>query len=215
MIAPQERPTALLLGGFVLAALIMATDAGAQTGQHDTSLPIEITADSLEVEQKKQLATFEGNVDAVQGDMVLTADKLKVYYSEGDDEADPLNTGSIRKIEAIGNVFLSSPRETAEGDVGVYDVAADLVTMEGSVVLTRADNVIRGDRLEIDLTTGRSRMDAAVTSEEGGKAPDRVRAIFVPEGAATPGAGPESDDASDDGSSTGTPTPLVKPDATN
>jgi len=204
--------------GLALAsALLVALDAGAQSStQHDTSLPIEITSDSLEVEQKERVATFEGNVDAVQGDLVLSADKLKVHYNQGDEEAEALATGSIRKIEAVGNVFLSSPRETAQGDVGVYDVVANSVTLEGSVVLTQDENVIRGQRLEIDLTTGHSRVVAAVTSDDGGTAPDRVRAIFVPADAATPGAGPPSDDAAEgEPQATGVPRPLVKPDATN
>ncbi len=75
--------------------------------------------------RNEQIATFTGNVDAVQGDMVLSADLLRVYY--GDDEVaerrDRRAPNSIRRIEAEGNVFLSSPRETAQGNAGVYDVA--------------------------------------------------------------------------------------------
>ena len=41
--------------------------------------------------------------------------------------------------------------------------------------------MIRGQRLEIDLVSGRSRMFAAVPSTEGGTAPQRVRALFTPE----------------------------------
>ena len=88
---------------------------------------------------------------------------------------------SIRRIEADGNVLMSSPRETAQGDAGVYDVSASQVTLDGAVVLTRGDNVIRGQRLEVDLASGRSRVFAAVPSTEGGTAPQRVRALFTPD----------------------------------
>lgn len=172
----------ILTAGIVAGSVAAVSGLHAQSLQHDTSLPIEITADTLEVLRNEQIATFTGNVDAVQGDMVLSADLLRVHY--GDDAAaaaGPAGANSIRRIEAEGNVFLSSPRETAQGDAGVYDVASDQVTLEGAVVLTRDDNVIRGQRLEIDLVSGRSRVLAAVPSTEGGAAPQRVRALFTPE----------------------------------
>ena len=183
---------ATFAAGVVVGGLLLVAHGQAQSlQQHDTSLPIEITADSLEVVQDRKIATFAGNVDAVQGDLVLSADQLRVHY--GDDGAaapGPAGMGSIRRIEAEGNVFLSSPRETAQGETGVYDVAATQLTMEGAVVLTQDDNVIRGQRLEIDLVSGRSRMLAAVPSTAGGTAPQRVRALFTPEDSGEPSAGP-------------------------
>ena len=183
ILAPSSRTAAMILTAGTLAGSVAAVSGlHAQSLQHDTSLPIEITADTLEVLRNEQIATFTGNVDAVQGDMVLSADLLRVHY--GDDAAaaaGPAGANSIRRIEAEGNVFLSSPRETAQGDAGVYDVASDQVTLEGAVVLTRDDNVIRGQRLEIDLVSGLSRVLAAVPSTEGGAAPQRVRALFTPE----------------------------------
>ena len=175
----------------LLAGALLGGPAGlhAQALQHDTSLPIEITADQLEVVQQEEVAIFTGNVDAVQGELVLSADQLRVfYYGDREDPAPAAaSSGSIRRIEAEGNVFMSSPRETAQGKVGVYDVPSNQLTLEGSVVLTQDDNVIRGERLEIDLVSGRSRVLAAV---EGGEPAQRVRAIFTPQVA--PGAGPSA-----------------------
>jgi lipopolysaccharide export system protein LptA len=193
--------------------------ARAQLLQSDSNLPIEITADSLEVMQKENIATFTGNVDAVQGDTVLSADKLRVHYKNDQQggSTSPASGGAIQRIEAEGHVFLSSPRETAQGNVGVYDVAGNQLTMQGAVVLTRDDNVIRGERLEIDLVSGRSRVLAAVPSSEGGKAPQRVRAIFVPqskEPAAGPAAGASARTAADGGGSAAPGRPATKPAAT-
>lgn len=166
--------------GVALACLAVATALDAQTFQHETSLPIEITADTLEVVQADQVAIFTGNVDAVQGDLVLRADKLRVHYRGEQGGQTAGDTGSIRRIEATGNVFLSSPRETAEGDVGVYDVASSSMTLDGTVVLTRDENVIHGRHLEIDLVTGRARVTGAGTETAGAEAGERVRAIFTP-----------------------------------
>jgi lipopolysaccharide export system protein LptA len=198
----QHWPRTAARCGIAAMVLVLAATAGlgastpawSQSFQHDSKLPIEITADSLEVVQGDEVATFTGNVDAVQGDLVLTSDQLRVHYraSEGDSAG---TSGSIRRIEATGNVFLSSPKETAQGEFGVYDVDGALLTLEGSVVLTRADNVIRGERLEIDLASGRSQMFAAVPSTAGGTPGQRVKAVFVPPPKAVePAAGPATAD---------------------
>jgi lipopolysaccharide export system protein LptA len=191
MLVPSLRTgAAILAAGIVVGGLAAVSSVRAQSLQHDSSLPIEITADSLEVLQNEQIATFTGNVDAVQGDLVLSADLLRVHYGGDDSAPGPAGARSIRRIEAEGNVFLSSPRETAQGEAGVYDVASNQLTMEGGVVLTQDDDVIRGQRLEIDLVSGRSRMLAAVPSTEGGTTPQRVRALFMPDGPMQPSAGP-------------------------
>jgi lipopolysaccharide export system protein LptA len=179
------RASAAIVAAALAFASSATSAARAQSLQHDTSLPIEITADVLEVVQDQRIAIFTGNVDAIQGDMVLSADQLRVHYGDAGDAAPAgpavPGAGSIRRIEAEGNVFLSSPRETAQGTAGVYDVASNRVTMAGAVVLTREENVIRGERLEIDLVSGRSQIFAAVPSTEGGTPPQRVRALFIPE----------------------------------
>lgn len=177
------RPV-LLFGLFLLPALLPDAAFG-QSLDHDSSQPIEISADSLEVEQEAQIATFAGNVDAVQGDLVLSADELRVHY-EGKESSVGLAAGSgnnIRRIEAEGSVIIASPEETAEGDQGTYDVRGKLVVLEGHVVLTRGENVIRGERLVMDLVSGKSRIVGAETTvadngedSSGG----RVRALFTP-----------------------------------
>ena len=168
----------------LLAWLAVPPSAFAQTSdpgaKHDTSLPIEITADSLEVKQKEQRAIFHGNVEAVQDDMVLRADVLTVHYRERDQGGAPTEGGdepAIKRIDAEGNVFITSPDETAQADAGVYDVDQGTIVLTGAVILTRGEHVIRGDRAEIDLETGESR----VLSAAGGPAESgRVRSVFVP-----------------------------------
>ena len=115
---------------------------------------------------------FSGNVQATQGRIKLRADQIKVWYrADGKESANAGTTGSITRIDAIGQVFVSSPEETAQGDKGVYDVPAKVITLTGKVVLTRGDNVIRGQRLVLNMATGRSQI-------EGGGG--RVRGLFVP-----------------------------------
>lgn len=131
---------------------------------------IEITADALEVQQDKRVAVFAGNVNAAQGEYVLRADKLTVHYAAGGGD------NSISKIDATGSVFFSTAGQTAQGQAGTYDVDAGIITLTGAVVLTQGENVVRGNTLVLNLTTGQSRMDGGATG--GG----RVRGLFVPGG---------------------------------
>ena len=141
----------------------------------DTDNPIEITADSLEVKQDENIAIFRGNVDALQGEMRLRADELTVHYRSAKGNGSGVN--AIGRIDAAGSVFITSSRETAQGEIGVYDVENNVITLTKNVVLTRGDNVIRGNRLVLNLTTGQSRVDGGVGATRSG---GRVRSLFVP-----------------------------------
>jgi lipopolysaccharide export system ATP-binding protein len=160
------------------ALMLLAATPGAwaQQGGAGGNRPVEIVADKLVVDQDRQLATFSGNVDAVQGDMNLRANQLRVFYVEQDEPRDQgkprrgdgadasASDQSIRRIEAEGDVLLTRPGETAEGDAGVYDPIKRTLVLEGNVVLTRAQNVIRGTRLDSNLETGVSVVTAAGAS---------------------------------------------------
>jgi lipopolysaccharide export system protein LptA len=170
----------------LLLASSLLSLAGAPAGAQPTNTraggdePIEINADRLVVEQNQQIATFIGNVDAVQGTMKLRADELRVFYvqAEGQQQAAGQNQ-SIRRIEAQGNVLLTQPNETAAGDAGVYDPIAGKLTLEGNVVLTQGRNVVRGTKLVSDLNTGVSTVSSS--APVAGKRGERVRALFTPE----------------------------------
>lgn len=159
--------------------------APAAARSSDQAKPIEIQADRLEVDQEQQLAIFSGNVDAVQGELSLRADRLRVFYTDEGERQAAANAGGndqgIRRIEAEGNVLLTQPGETAEGDAGVYDPIAGTLILRGNVVLTRGQNVIRGARLDSNLDSGVSVVTAA-----GGR-DRRVRALFVPDGSGPDG----------------------------
>lgn len=158
----------------VAAALAAASVVAAQAPapgnpfggfKHDSTQPIEITADALEVREAEQRAIFSGSVVAGQGTLRLTAETLSVWYRPGTDE----QSGDIDRMRAEGAVFLSSGTETASGEWADYAVADGLVTMGGGVVLTQGENAIRGERLTVNLTSGVGRV-------EGG----RVQSVFNP-----------------------------------
>ena len=56
------------------------------------------------------------------------------------------------------------------GDLATFDTRSNLITMKGNVVLTQCKNVLRGDRLFVNMTTGVSRVE----SDSG-----RVQGLFI------------------------------------
>ena len=175
--ASKTRRRPLWLSFLVIAILGLTEGAQAQQigSKRDRLLPIEIEADNLEVQQDRQLAIFAGNVSAIQGSLQLQAETLKVHYLVGPARAS--DGQAIERIDAIGQVFFSSETETAEGDEGVYDVDAGIITLTGDVILRRGESVITGRRVVLNLETGLSTVQSG-TEPGGGKG--RVRGLFVP-----------------------------------
>ena len=145
--------------------------------------PIQIEAASLEMRDKKKEATFSGNVKVVQGDTTMTSKTLVVFYeSSGGSGATtpppakagaksagapiqaaapgPGGASSIKRLEARGNVVVTQKDQVVTGETAVFDTKANLITMLGGVVLTQCKNVLRGDRLMVDMTTGVSRVES-------------------------------------------------------
>jgi lipopolysaccharide export system protein LptA len=142
--------------------------------------PIQIEAASLEMHDKKKEATFAGNVKVVQGDTTMTSKTLVVFYESSNGSAAPAATSkgaaksapvqsatpgpggasSIKRLEAKGNVVVTQKDQVVTGETAVFDTKTNLVTMLGGVVLTQCKNVLKGDRLIVDMTTGVSRVES-------------------------------------------------------
>lgn len=177
-----------LAGALLLAGPATAQPAAPAAGPGGGGEPIEIVSDRLVLEQNQQVATFIGHVDAVQGETRLRADKMRVFYTSNDSGQASGNKQSVSRIEAEGNVVITKPGETAQGDTGTYDLTSRKLMLQGEVVLTRGENVVRGDRLDSDLATGVSTVSVNNPSATAGKPGQRVRALFTPTPAPAPKA---------------------------
>jgi lipopolysaccharide export system protein LptA len=129
--------------------------------------PVKIQAASLEVREKDKQATFSGDVHVVNGDTELRCRSLVVFYDEDSSNAknmkaaDPGPSGerSIRRIEAKGGVTVVQKDQNAAGDAAIFNMRENTVTLTGNVVVTRGQDILRGQRLVVDLTNGVSKMD--------------------------------------------------------
>src|SRR5215831_3391256 len=181
----DSMTSARLFAVVVAATVLVGAAAVAQQGPPNAlqgfstnrDKPVKIDAASLEVRDKEKVATFSGDVHVVQGDTDMRCKVLVVYYEEsatkgsGPKTADPGPAGSsqIRRMEARGNVVVTQRDQVATGDRGDFDMRTNTVTLSGKVVVTKGQDLLRGERLVVNLTDGASRM-------EGG----RVEGMFNP-----------------------------------
>lgn len=190
MLHPVRLASALVVLGSLAASPALAQGQNVpnalQGFARNRNEPVRINANSLEVRDKEKIAVFSGNVVVTQGDTTLQSKDLKVYYdgsvapgtmpapaAQGGasaDATDPMKSGQIRKLEAVGGVLVKTKDQTASGDSGTFEMKSQTVTLTGKpVVLTQGPNVIRGQRLVVDLISG-------VSKFEGG----RVESLIVP-----------------------------------
>jgi lipopolysaccharide export system protein LptA len=203
---------ALLAGEKAVAQSAVTGVPNAMQGfSQNRDQPIQIEAATLEMRDKKKEATFSGNVKVVQGDTTMTSKILVVFYESNSNSSPtpaantkaapkaapmqaatpgPEGASSIKRLEAKGNVVVTQKDQVVTGETAVFDTKTNLITMLGGVVLTQGKNVLRGDRLLVDMTTGVSRVE----SDSG-----RVQGLFqssgqqggpLPPGAAPPPTGP-------------------------
>jgi lipopolysaccharide export system protein LptA len=154
--------------------------------------PVHIEAASLEVRDKQKQATFSGDVRVKQGDTGLRCKSLVVFYEQSGDPTEgsktlqaanpgPSGEQRIKRLEARGSVVVTQKDQTATGELGIFDMKTNTVTLTGNpVVMTQGQNVLRGGKLVVDLTSGVSRVEA-------GKSGQGVQMLVQP-GASMPDA---------------------------
>ena len=147
---------------------VLASPLAAQTNVDlggltvDTSAPIEVTADSLSIDQDTGRAIFDGNVVVGQGTLRLTAGRVEVVYGT--------DTSEIAQLIASGGVTFVTESEAAEAQTASYDITTGMLTLEGEVLLTQGASAISAGRMLINVTTGTATMDGRVRTvlQQGG-----------------------------------------------
>ena len=155
--------------------------------------PIQIESDKLEVRDNDRQAIFTGNVSVVQGETLMKAGKMTVYYvgqqmsRDNDAQAQPAaaapsagaapGSADIERIEVEGKVYVKSESQVATGDRATFDMGSEVLTLSGKeVVLTEGDNVIVGCKLSVQMKTGQAQLDGCGGTQSGG----RVKMLLQP-----------------------------------
>lgn len=147
----------LMLAGTGLA-LAQGTSVSLGVQDHDSSTPVEITSQDLELDQEKGTAVFTGDVIVKQGAITMTCQKMIVEYAE--DAVTGKN--EIQIIRMFGGVTFVSADEAAESQRAVYTLTTDIIEMFGNVLVTQGPTALSSDKLTYNLNTGDGQMEGSV-----------------------------------------------------
>lgn len=137
----------------VLAAAQGAAVAFGQV-QSDRSLPVEVTADNLSVNQADNTALFTGGVVIAQGSTRLSAPRVQVVYLA--------DQSGIESLQASGGVTLVSGTDAAEAARADYNITTGIIELRGDVLLVQGDNAITGETVIVDTGAGTARVSGRV-----------------------------------------------------
>lgn len=154
----------------LILSLVFAVHGNSVTAQpDDSSKPIDIKANSAEINDATGISVYRGDVEITQGSRLLTGEKVMIETVEQ----------KVQKITAEGNP--STYRQTANNGKTTYAEAGKIVysfdinqiVLTSNAKLTEDDNMLSGDR--IVFYTDKETISAASTNEN-----DRVH-ISIPQ----------------------------------
>jgi len=161
----QRRSLTWLPAGALLALAPILSLGGSATAQvirgHDSNAPVDFSADRIEVQDRADRVVVSGNVQVTQAGLTMTAQRLTVAYHDA-------NGVEIDRLDASGGVTVTRGDERASGSVAIYDLNRRLITMIGNVQLSQGANRLAGQRLVMDLASGRSTVDGSAVGGPAG-----------------------------------------------
>jgi lipopolysaccharide export system protein LptA len=154
------------------------------TGDHlkmTTPQDVITARDTLEYWEQKRQAVARGNAVAVRAEKRIQADLLVADLGENAQKQLVIQTA-----HGYDHVVLTTATDVVTGDRADYVVETGIVTVTGSVKMTRQNNQLNGGYAVVNLNTGISTLYPA---PPGGKAGDRqVKGLFVPQKKSPPPA---------------------------
>jgi lipopolysaccharide export system protein LptA len=161
----------ILFGLVTLPAMAIKAPAAAKDSKNSAGFefnkkdPIYITADWMEVDQKKNSIMYKGRVVTIQNDMTMRSETLTAYY-------DP-EMKQLKQIVAEGKVNATQGNRVATGDKAIFDDQAKTVTLTGSPVMRQGNSQVSGVKVIYYIEQDRA------IAEGDGKV--RVRATIFPD----------------------------------
>lgn len=172
---PQQI-TSLMLLGFLLLGFSGRVSAEAA----DRDKPIDLEADSVKVDDSKQISTYSGNVILTQGTLVIRADKLIVREDQaGFQHSTSLGNPTTFKQKMEGkNEYMEGSAQRIE-----YDGRMDKVQLYTKAWVKRGADIVHGDYIMYDANAEYAEvLGGGSQAATPGTPTGRVRAIIQPKG---------------------------------
>lgn len=160
----------------LLIALLMLLAAGRVFAlAEDRDQPISLKAARVEMDQRKGLSTYEGNVELQQGSMSISASRIVIHHKNN----------TVSHMEADGNPVKIRQRPTAgkeetraEARRVEYDLKAGTLRLTGQAHIWQEGNEFSGETILYDSQRGVVR--ASGSEQKGEQKKERVEVILQP-----------------------------------
>ena len=141
-----------------------------------TETSIITATKQMEYWERQLMAVARGRAFAKHEGKILRADILKaLFYTQK-------NGGSkLRTIEAFNNVFIRSQTDRIRADYGIYRVKLGIATLSKNVTITRGNSILTGQKAEVNLETGISKLLTIGEVKDPSGKRKRVRGLIFPQ----------------------------------
>ncbi len=136
-----------LLATLIQVLLLISIPLTAQALAGDVDKPIEVEADSVEMDEGKGTSTYKGNVVLTQGSIRLTADKITVV--QHDNKSDIIKVvgrpAKLTQKASKGKKAVHGQSKRME-----YSVDSDILYLMGNAMLKQDKDTFKSDRIAYD-----------------------------------------------------------------
>jgi lipopolysaccharide export system protein LptA len=166
----------LFLSYVFLSITLLGYSSFALAEAADRDKPIDLEADSVKVDDAKQISTYSGNVILTQGTLIIRADKLIVREdSAGFQHSTSLGNPTTFKQKREGkNEYMEGSGQRIE-----YDGRMDKVQLFTKAWVKRGEDIVHGDYISYDANSEYAEVIGGTKSADG-KVSGRVHAIIQP-----------------------------------
>lgn len=140
-----------------------------------------VARDSIEYWNKKQQGYAYGDAVAVfpKKQQLMKADTLVAHFRNAPGQE---SRQELDHIDALGNVFVSSPEEIITADNATYFADAELAELKDNVTITKGENQIHGGYATFNMKTNVAQLYGG---KPGSKKTKRIHGLIIPKDAKT------------------------------
>jgi len=173
----------LLLMRGLFSLILFALPLHSIALEEDRSQPIEVSANQATLDDKKNLAIYEGNVVLTQGSLIIKADKITIKAAKN---------GQVNEVIATGNLaeFTQTPEPNKDPIVAkaehiTYSVAQEKIVLTRSASVVQNKNLFQGNVITYDIKQQKLSASGPSETQTEGQPTGRVKMTLPPPLAST------------------------------